>query len=475
MAFTPADPFPKSRGDTVRSADWNEAVNELLRLEGDKVNRDGDTIEGPLTVEGALQVAAGGTQRQLLVGGDVAGIGLDPADVSPNAGYIRFGDNSGWKLHFGRSRENPGDPLNASTTGVLTALDEGATTNGAWANLGSNSYFDGSWKRIDTTKAGVSLHMNADDGSGQELRFRREEADGSNPRNLAVFGRTTSFIAEGNFGIGTSAPFARLGIDAPAAGNDARFGAQIHAIGAGSGTKLGLWSTAEGGGTKYGGVFNASTDDGGTAHAVVANAFGGGSGTKFGILSSVSGAGTLWAGFFVGNVHITGTLSKQGGGFLIDHPEAPDDKTLRHNFVESPEHLCVYRGKVTLNARGRATVRLPRYFAALTDEQAATVHLTPVGREPSPASYQWNQRHTAVTVFGPADAEVAYLVLAARDDPVVRQLERPVEEAKGNGNFEKGRLLNPEAFGRPPEMGVAFQAQTVQAALRPPASPEEGS
>jgi hypothetical protein len=84
----------------------------------------------------------------------------------------------------------------------LTAIDEGATAAGAWANFGSNSFYDGAWKRIDPTKAGVNFHINPDDGAGQEFRFNRVEADGSNLRNLAVIGSTASFIAQGNVGIG---------------------------------------------------------------------------------------------------------------------------------------------------------------------------------------------------------------------------------------------------------------------------------
>jgi hypothetical protein len=52
---------------------------------------------------------------------------LEPADISPNAGYIRFGDQTGWKLHFGRSRESSalnGTPLNTGTTGVLMTLQD---------------------------------------------------------------------------------------------------------------------------------------------------------------------------------------------------------------------------------------------------------------------------------------------------------------------------------------------------------------
>ena len=48
---------------------------------------------------------------------------------------------------------------------------------------------------------------------------------------------------------------------------------------------------------------------------------------------------------------VTGTLSKAGGTFRIDHPLEPERRYLVHGFVEAPEQLNVYRGTVKLNAR----------------------------------------------------------------------------------------------------------------------------
>src|SRR5215207_5892645 len=93
----------------------------------------------------------------------------------------------------------------------LTAIDEGATSTGAWANFGSNAFFDGAWRRVDTNKAGVNLHINAD-GAGQEFRFLRIEADGSSLRNIAVIGSNRRYVNEGNFGIGTADPQGRLDV-----------------------------------------------------------------------------------------------------------------------------------------------------------------------------------------------------------------------------------------------------------------------
>jgi hypothetical protein len=52
MALTPDPPFPKQRGHSIRSKDWNDAVNEVMRLDNAKVNRAGDTLAGPITAAG---------------------------------------------------------------------------------------------------------------------------------------------------------------------------------------------------------------------------------------------------------------------------------------------------------------------------------------------------------------------------------------------------------------------------------------
>ncbi len=179
-----------------------------------------------------------------------------------------------------------------------------------------------------------------------------------------------------------------------------------------------------------------------------------------GIVGRASGGETNFAGVFHGDVRINGSLSKSRGGFLIDHPLDPLNKLLRHNFVESPENLCLYRGKLLLDANGTGEVTMPDYFAALTKEESATVTLSAIGTTPFPISYAWNERHTGFSIFGVAHAEVSYLVLADRDDPVIRRLTQPVEEEKGTGECERGQLLSPEAYGYPPEMGVSAEIET---------------
>lgn len=123
------------------------------------------------------------------------------AAIGTGSSYIREG-------LVGLGNDAPAAQLHIKT---LTVIDEGNTSEGAWANIGQNAHFDGAWKQVDSSRAGVNLHMNPD-GSGEEFRFARIEKNGANARNIAVIGTSTSFIAESRFGIGTTTPAATLDV-----------------------------------------------------------------------------------------------------------------------------------------------------------------------------------------------------------------------------------------------------------------------
>ncbi|NEZ61146.1 tail fiber domain-containing protein [Adonisia turfae] len=54
----PFAPEEQKPGGLIKAADWNAAMEEVVRLESAKVNRQGaDTLEGPLTIRGALTLA----------------------------------------------------------------------------------------------------------------------------------------------------------------------------------------------------------------------------------------------------------------------------------------------------------------------------------------------------------------------------------------------------------------------------------
>jgi len=90
------------------------------------------------------------------------------------------------------------------------------------------------------------------------------------------------------------------------------------------------------------------------------------------------------AGYFDGNVTITGSLSKGGGSFKIDHPLDPANKYLCHSFVESPDMKNIYDGIVALDDKGEAVIDLPDWFGALNKD--FRYQLTAIGA-PAPNLY----------------------------------------------------------------------------------------
>jgi hypothetical protein len=62
-----------------------------------------------------------------------------------------------------------------------------------------------------------------------------------------------------------------------------------------------------------------------------------------------------YAGLFVGNLAVTGTLTKGAGAFRIDHPLDPAHAYLQHSFVESPDMKNVYDGIAPQPASGLET------------------------------------------------------------------------------------------------------------------------
>jgi hypothetical protein len=160
------------------------------------------------------------------------------------------------------------------------------------------------------------------------------------------------------------------------------------------------------------------------------------------------------AGFFSGNVQVTGTLSKGGGSFKIDHPLDPEHRYLSHSFVESPDMLNVYNGNVRLNERGEAWVELPDWFEALNRD--FRYQLTAIGA-PGPDLYiaQEIAGNRFKIAGGRPGMKVSWQVTGIRQDPFANAHRIPVEEDKPAD--EQGTYLHPEAWGQPVEMGVEWR------------------
>ena len=156
-------------------------------------------------------------------------------------------------------------------------------------------------------------------------------------------------------------------------------------------------------------------------------------------------------------MHVNGTLSKSAGSFKIDHPQDPENRTLSHSFVESPDMKNVYDGVVTTDAAGQATVELPDWFEALNRDfryQLTVIDggdafvLAKVAREIE------GNRFVVRTSAG--NVKVSWQVTGIRRDAYAERHRIPVEEWKPEE--ERGRYLNPDAFDAAAERGVEHVA-----------------
>lgn len=180
-------------------------------------------------------------------------------------------------------------------------------------------------------------------------------------------------------------------------------------------------------------------------------------------------ATAAYAAYFVGNVLVTGSVTKGSGTFKIDHPLDPANRYLSHSFVESPEMKNVYDGVVTLDAGGEASVTLPNWFETLNSD--FRYQLTAIGG-PAPALHV--SRKIANGQFaiagGTPGIEVSWQVTGIRKDPsalhnpIVVETDKPIEE--------RGYYLDPAAYGLPEEKGVAWATspRTTETEPTPPAS-----
>lgn len=168
-----------------------------------------------------------------------------------------------------------------------------------------------------------------------------------------------------------------------------------------------------------------------------------------------------YAGYFSGRVEVTGSLSKGGGSFLIDHPLDPEHRILRHSFVESPDMMNVYNGNVTTDAAGVATVTLPEWFEALNRD--FRYQLTPIGSFSRAMIAEEIRGNRFVIRSEEPHVRLSWQVTGIRQDAWANENRIVVEQDKPAA--QRGRYYHPTAFGLPRERGVAYD-ETLEAHLR---------
>jgi hypothetical protein len=165
------------------------------------------------------------------------------------------------------------------------------------------------------------------------------------------------------------------------------------------------------------------------------------------------------AGKFMGDVDVTGTLSKSSGSFKIDHPLDPENKYLYHSFVESPDMKNIYDGVVVLNENGEAVVNMPEWFDALNMD--FRYQLTAIGA-PAPNLYiaeEVSQNRFKIA-GGKSGMKISWQVTGIRQDAYAKAHRIPIEQEKPEK--ERGYYLHPDVFGQSEEKGIKSMLQSEQ-------------
>ena len=287
------------------------------------------------------------------------------------------------------------------------------------------------------------------------------------------FGDSTAIINNNGITIGTttSPPFNYL-VFASRTYNttSTRYGQQIAlgnlSTGVMYGLRASLGSINDAGGTRYGvystvdnlltstspqyavfAVAGSSSKSAGTSYGVRAYGYAGSGSTAYGIYASEIGSGANFAGFFSGNVHVSGTLSKSGGAFRIDHPLDPSNMYLQHSFVESPDMMNIYNGNIVTDGSGYATVTMPDWFKALNMD--FRYQLTVIGEfAQAIIGNKMNGNQFSILTDKP-NIEVSWQVTGIRNDKYAQVHRIQVEVDKPA--HELGTYLNPEEHGQPIE------------------------
>jgi hypothetical protein len=241
--------------------------------------------------------------------------------------------------------------------------------------------------------------------------FRSEYTGNVADDHIAIMGRSVPSLTD-NHGIGVYAEGGYIGVNgfAKCASALSVFGSINESYSRGE--TYGTYSVAQ----------SDTTNKGGLKYGLFANAAGGNS--NFGVYGTADTTGaptTSYAGYFdgktqvVGNLNVTGNLSKGAGTFKIDHPLDPENKYLYHSFVESPDMMNIYNGNCVTNANGKCIVELPSYFEALNKD--FRYQLTCIGQ---PAMV-WvekkiNNNHFVIKSDKP-NVEISWQVTGIRQDP----------------------------------------------------------
>jgi hypothetical protein len=345
---------------------------------------------------------------------------------------------------------------------------DGGGGGGAWSESGGDVYRATGNVGIGTSSPGWRLDVRSHERYGAYIESDFIDAPGNThalhavytgmaavPDGVGVYGQSEP--GDG-YGIGGVFDGGYIGVEGRVTPNGPDdylgvFGVVDSAIMLGS--RFGVYGEARKGASSYGvyGFAVYSTNN----YGVRGYAYGGTN--AYGIYGAATGgASETWAGWFDGEVNVTGTVHRAGGGTRIDHPLDPNGKYLYHASVESAERKNVYDGVVILDDSGEAWVELPEWFEALNGD--FRYQLTPIGA-PGPNLYVAEEISFGRfrIAGGEPGMRVSWMVTGVRHDPYARLNPFSVELEKRAEDV--GKYLHPEAFGASRESAIGYVEPVV--------------
>jgi len=282
--------------------------------------------------------------------------------------------------------------------------------------------------------------------------------------DVTTLSNIVTFQRDGNVGIGTTSPSYPLDVRSP----EANRVIQGLYIGTNAVDAYGVYGEAKPtDGYGYGGYFTGGWRGvvgvtlGGTytgnTYGVSGSSSGGTAGTRIGVYGYAADGASNFAGYFSGDVYVSGTLSKGGGSFKIDHPLDPANKYLYHSFVESPDMMNVYNGNIKTDGAGNATINLPDWFEALNKD--FRYQLTVIGDFAQAIVSQEVQNNQFSIRTDKPNVKVSWQVTGIRKDAFAEKNRIPVEVLKKVD--EVGKYLHPAAFGLPESMGIDYEKNNL--------------
>ncbi len=164
-----------------------------------------------------------------------------------------------------------------------------------------------------------------------------------------------------------------------------------------------------------------------------------------GVRGENSGSAGGYAGLFVGGTTwVAGTLQKNAGAFVIDHPLEPEKKFLYHSFVESPDMKNIYDGVITTGPDRTAVVTMPSWFNVLNTD--FRYQLTCIGQFAQAIIKDEIAGNQFVIETSIPGVKVSWQVTGIRNDPYAADHRIPVEKLK-TGN-EVGKYIYPAGYGK---------------------------